>query len=166
MWCYILSEPQHARPQCLKVWLQVFQCHSTSSDFQRLYLQNAWDPETGEAHKRFSVHFYHRICGAAFYQSLRKFDCKCFRSRALLVTSSNNIFKTHGIQRLAMLTNDSACISTIGICGATIYQSLRKLDCKCFRATALLVTSSDDIFNCLGFRDWWCSQTIQRAFWP
>ena len=84
-----------------------------------------------------------RICGATFYQSLRKFDFKCFRSRALLVTSSNNIFLTLWIQRLAMLTNDSACISTIGyvvlhfirfrvhfdhrICGATIYQSLRAL---------------------------------------
>ena len=59
------------RPQCLKVWLKVFQGQSTSSDFRRLYLQNAWDSETGDAHKRFSVHFYHRICGATIYQSLR-----------------------------------------------------------------------------------------------
>jgi len=46
--------------------------------------------------------------------SVSKFDCKCFRARALLVTSINNILRTLGIQRLAMLTNDSACILTIG----------------------------------------------------
>ena len=46
--------------------------------------------------------------------SVSKLDCKCFRARALLVTSSNNIFQTLWIQRLAMFTNDSACISTIG----------------------------------------------------
>ena len=46
--------------------------------------------------------------------SVSKFDCKCFRARALLVTSSDDIFKMHGIQRLAMITIDSACISTIG----------------------------------------------------
>ena len=46
--------------------------------------------------------------------SVSKFDCKCFRARALLVTSGDYIFKMHGIQRLAMLTNDSVCISTIG----------------------------------------------------
>ena len=46
--------------------------------------------------------------------SVSKFDCKFFRARALLVTSSNNIFKTLGNQTLVMLTNDSACISTIG----------------------------------------------------
>jgi len=46
--------------------------------------------------------------------SVSKFDCKCFRATALLVTSGAEIFKTLGIQRLVMLTNDSACISTIG----------------------------------------------------
>ena len=46
--------------------------------------------------------------------NVSKFDCKCFRARALLVTSSDNVFRMLGIQRLEMLTNDSACISTIG----------------------------------------------------
>ena len=57
--------------------------------------------------------------------SVSKFDCKCFRARALLVISNDDIFKTHGIQTLVMLTNDSACISTDRICEARIYQSLR-----------------------------------------
>jgi len=117
----------------------------------------AWDSETGDAHKRFSVHFDRRICGATFYQSLRKFDCKCFRSRALLVTSSDYIFKTFGIQRLAMLTNDLACISTDRDTWCSIfsepqsaYPSVSTFDCKCFRSRALLATSSDYIFKTLG----------------
>ena len=92
-----------------------------SSDFQRQYLQNAWDSETGDAHKWFSMHFYHRICGATIYQDLRaptpvsqNLTVRGLRARALLVTSGDDIFKMHGIQRPAMLTNDSACISTIG----------------------------------------------------
>ena len=62
--------------------------------------------------------------------NVSKFDCKCFRARALLVTSSDNVFRMLGIQRLEMLTNDSARISTDRICGATFYHSLRKFDCK------------------------------------
>jgi len=46
--------------------------------------------------------------------SVSKFDCKCFRATALLVTSGADIFKILGSKRLAMLTNDSACISTKG----------------------------------------------------
>ena len=102
-----------------------YQSQSTSSDFQRRYLQNAWDSETGGDHKQFSVHFDHRICGATIYQSLRALTPvsqsltvrPVFQSQSIsdvLVTSSDNIFKMHGIQRLAMLTNDSACISPIG----------------------------------------------------
>jgi len=40
--------------------------------------------------------------------SVSKFDCRGLRARALLVTSGDDIFKTLGIQTLAMLTNDSA----------------------------------------------------------
>jgi len=91
--------------------------------------------------------------------SVSKFDCECFRARALLVTSSNYIFRTLGIQTLVMLTTDSACISTDRICGATFYQSLRalppvsqSLTVCCFRARALLVTSSNNIFKTLGIQ--------------
>jgi len=42
----------------------------SASDFQQQYLLNALDSEIGDAHKRFSMHFYHRICGATIYQSL------------------------------------------------------------------------------------------------
>ena len=88
--------------------------------------------------------------------SVSKFDCRWFRGTALLVTSSNDIFRTLGIQRLVMLTNDSACISTDRICGATFYQSLRAqtpvsqcLTVCCVGARALLVTSSNNIFKTL-----------------
>ena len=62
--------------------------------------------------------------------SVSTFDCKCFRARALLVTSSDNIFKTLGMQRLAMLTNDSASISTKGyVVPQTIRASERRPQC-------------------------------------
>ena len=88
--------------------------------------------------------------------NVSKFDCMCFRARALLVTSSDYIFKTHGIQRLVMLTNDSACIWTIGYVVLHFIRAsarcVSKFDCKCFRARALLVTSSNNILKTLGIQ--------------
>jgi len=122
-------------PQCLKVWLQVFQSQSTSSDFHWLYLQNAWDPETGDAHKRFSVHSYHRICGATIYQRLRA---------PTLVSQSLTLISDFQRRYLSNAwdpeTSDAHKRFSVHfyhrICGATIYQSLRaptlsvsKFDC-------------------------------------
>jgi len=73
IWYVVLQfiRASERQPQYLKVWLLGTQKQSTSSDFWQWYLQNAWDSETGDAHKWFSVHFNHRICGATIYQSLK-----------------------------------------------------------------------------------------------
>ena len=69
-------------------------------------------------HQQFSVCIYHRTCGAIFSRSIRALTpasqsqtlCMC----PLPVTSCYDILQTHGIQRPAMHTNNSAFVSTIG----------------------------------------------------
>ena len=95
--------------------------------------------------------------------SVSKFDCKCFRATALLVTSSNNIFKTLGIQRLAMLLYDSACILTNRICGATFYQSLRALT-PVSQSLTVSVSEPEHFWGSSNFQHWylqnaWDSET-------
>ena len=104
------------------------------------------------------MHFDHRICGAAIYQSLKaqtpvsqSLTVRGLRARALLVTSGDNIFKMLGVQRLAMLTNGSACISTDRTCGATIYQSLR-VPTPVSQSLTLNSDFSDNIFRTLGIQ--------------
>ena len=76
--------------------------------------------------------------------SVSKFDCKCFRARALLVTSGAHIFKMLGSKRLAMLKNDSACISTKGY---VVLQFIRALKHQptCHSVSQSLTLISADI---------------------
>ena len=135
MWCYNLSEPQSTDPSVSTFDCQCFRARAllvTSSDniFKTLGIQRLAMLTNGSACILTIGYVVLKFIRASERQvdanpSVSKFDCKCFRARALLVTSGYNIFKMLGVQRLAMLTNGSACISTDRTCGATIYQSLR-----------------------------------------
>ena len=86
----------------------------------------------------------------------------------LPVTSSNNILQTSGIHSLAMHTNDSECVSTIGY--VVIYfrgaSGLRPQHFKVRNFVCVLFQwlPGTKYYKHMGFRAWQCVQTIQRVY--